>query len=115
MIFFILYHSFFFIATILKILNIEKVEKALYYVDRVFLWEFTLWKNGTDEVFYERLSLAEANVNKSYSYVNYFDGKLYFYEDETKEELLGFYSCTNTNTVDMKSTKYSSCFITTSI
>ena len=73
--------------------------------------EFTLWKNGTDEMFYERLSLAEANVNKSYSYVNYFDGKLYFYEDETKEELLGFYSCTNTNTVDMKSTRYSSCFI----
>lgn len=73
--------------------------------------EFTLWKSGTDEVFYERLSLAEANINKGYSYVNYFDGKLYFYEDETKEELLGFYSCTNTNTVDMKSTKYSSCFV----
>jgi len=73
--------------------------------------EFMLWKNGTDEVTYERLSLAEANVNKTYSYVNYFDGKLYFYEDEEKEKLLGFYSCNNLNTVDMKSTKYSSCFI----
>lgn len=73
--------------------------------------EFTLWKNGTDEVFFERLSLAEPNVNKNYAYVNYFDGKLYFYSDEEKEELLGFYSCTNSNVVDMKSTKYASCFI----
>lgn len=72
---------------------------------------FTLWKDGSKDPIYERLSLAEANVNKNYDYVNYFDGKLYFYKDEDKEELLGFYSCTYDNTVDMKSTKYSSCFV----
>lgn len=74
---------------------------------------FTLWKDGSKDPIYERLSLAEANVNKNYSYVNYFAGKLYFYKDEEKEELLGFYNCLNENTVDMKSTKYSSCFIAT--
>ena len=74
---------------------------------------FTLWKDGSKDPSYERLSIAEANVNKSYSFVNYFAGKLYFYEDEEKEELLGFYSCINDNTVDMKSTKYSSCFVAT--
>ena len=74
---------------------------------------FTLWKDGSKDPTYERLSLAEANVNKNYAYVNYFAGKLYFYEDEEKEELLGFYSCLNENTVDMKSTKYSSCSIAT--
>lgn len=73
--------------------------------------EFSLWKNDTDEVYYERISLAEVNVNKNYDYMNYFDGKLYFYEDEAKEKLLGFYTCTNKNTVDMKSTKYSSCYV----
>lgn len=73
--------------------------------------EFTLWKNDTDEVYYERISLAEVNVNKNYEYMNYFDGKLYFYEDEEKEKLLGFYTCTNSNTVDMKSTKYASCYV----
>lgn len=71
----------------------------------------SLWKDGSKDTTYEKLSLAEANVNKNYSYVNYFDGKLYFYKDEEKEDLLGFYSCTNKNTVDMKSTKYSSCFV----
>lgn len=73
--------------------------------------EITLWKDGSKDATYERLSIAEANVNKKYSYVNYFDGKLYFYKDEEKEELLGFYSCINENTVDLKSTKYSSCFV----
>ncbi len=73
--------------------------------------EISLWKDGSKEVSYERLSLAEANINKKYNYVNYFAGKLYFYKDEDKEEVLGFYSCLNENTVDMKSTKYSSCYV----
>ncbi len=73
--------------------------------------EISLWKDGSKEVSYERLSLAEANINKKYNYVNYFAGKLYFYKDEDKDELLGFYSCLNENTVDMKSTKYSSCYV----
>lgn len=75
--------------------------------------EITLWKDGSKDPTYERMSLAEANINKNYEYVNYFAGKLYFYKDKEKEELLGFYSCENENTVDMKSTKYSSCFIAT--
>lgn len=74
---------------------------------------FTLWKDGSKDPTYERFMLAEANVNKNYDYVNYFEGKLYFYEDKEKEELLGFYDCAYDNTVDMKSTKYSSCFIAT--
>lgn len=73
--------------------------------------EVTLWKDGSKDATYERMSLAEANINKKYEYVNYFDGKLYFYKDKEKNELLGFYSCSNENTVDTKSTKYSSCFI----
>ena len=73
--------------------------------------EVTIWKDGSKDATYERMSLAEAKVNKNYEYVNYFNGKLYFYEDKEKEKVLGFYTCENPNTVDMKSTKYSSCFI----
>ena len=75
--------------------------------------EFTIWVDGSKDATYERLSIAEATVNKNYAYINYFAGKLYFYKDTEKNDLIGFYTCANENIVDAKSTKYSSCIIAT--
>jgi len=43
------------------------------------------------------INIAEGDVSSSLSYVNYFDGKLYFYSDEEKQDLLGTYTCKNKN------------------
>lgn len=49
--------------------------------------------NNTNKVF----SLYESELNSSYKYVNYLDGKIYIYIDETKNSLIGSYTCTNVN------------------
>ena len=43
------------------------------------------------------VDLNEGNVSKSLKFYSYFGGKLYFYEDEAKETVIGSYPCTNTN------------------
>lgn len=57
---------------------------------------------------YINLSIAEAEANKNYDYINYFDKKLYFYKDEEKEELLGSYLCATENE---SPGKLDSCYI----
>lgn len=43
------------------------------------------------------INLAEGNLSKTLSFYSYFAGKLYFYEDDDKERLIGSYLCTNPN------------------
>ncbi len=59
------------------------------------------------------VNVAESLVNAKYEYVNYFDGMLYFYEDSTKEQLLGSYKCSNNNDVSSEDDDYTMCFIAT--
>lgn len=66
--------------------------------------------NGVD-VSYESLNILEASLNKNYEFVNYFDGKLYFYKDSEKKNLIGSYTCNNENYLSKDSKDYSSCFI----
>ncbi len=64
-----------------------------------------------EEPQYKTLSILEGNLNKSYDFVNYFDGTLYFYKDAKKTELIGSYTCNNKNELTAKSTEYSKCFL----
>ncbi len=56
-----------------------------------------------------RYDLWEGNLSQKLAYMNYFDGKLYFYEDQEKTKLLGSYQCTNRNEVEEKTEALSVC------
>ena len=45
------------------------------------------------------------------AYISYFQGKLYFYGDEEKEEVLGSYACNYANDVTSSTTELQNCFI----
>lgn len=58
---------------------------------------------------YYNVSINEGVLSISLPYHNYFDGKLYFYVDEAKEELIGSYKCSNKNIISDKTTKLETC------
>lgn len=55
----------------------------------------------------QALSLVDGNISATKTYYSYFDGILYFYSDEAKNNLLGSYTCTNKNS---DSTDFNSCY-----
>lgn len=59
------------------------------------------------------ITIYEGKLSANYAFMNYFGGKLYFYKDEDKNELIGSYSCTNKNNVDKNTTEFSNCYIAT--
>lgn len=56
------------------------------------------------------VNINEGIVSMGFDYYNYFDGKLYFYGDSEKEELLGSYKCSNKNLITEKTTKLETCY-----
>lgn len=64
-------------------------------------------EEGNDEYYY--LDKIVAQANEKYDYFNYFDGKLYFYKDKDKKELIGSYTCNNENTISNIKDIYTSC------
>lgn len=57
------------------------------------------------------INVYEGTLSSKLDFVNYFDGKLYFYSDEDKENLIGKYTCKNKNDVTSKTTELTNCFI----
>ena len=55
------------------------------------------------------IDLTEGEASKNYNYFNYFDGKLYFYKDEEKNELIGTYECNNKN--EIKDNVLTNCYV----
>jgi len=51
--------------------------------------------NDTKEV-----NILEGMLSSTFSYMSYFDGKLYFYGDEEKTDVIGTYTCTNINKIN---------------
>ena len=58
-----------------------------------------------------RINLNEGAFNKTLEYVSYFEGKLYFYSDSEKTELLGSYACNYANGVSEGDEALGNCFI----
>ena len=77
-------------------------------------FEFT-YSNGSLTITYDdkekTINVYEGAFNSKLDFVNYFDGKLYFYSDEDKENLIGKYTCKNKNDVTSKTTELTSCFV----
>ena len=61
----------------------------------------------------QTLNLVEGKVSATLAYMNYFDGKIYFYRDEEKTDLLGTYICTNKNNLTDKDPNLNKCHIYT--
>lgn len=59
------------------------------------------------------INLLEGEFNKENAYINYFAGKLYFYKDLEKTELLGSYACEYKNTISSDTKTLDNCFIAT--
>ena len=85
----------------------------IYNEDKVFVetrraYEIAI-NEGVLDVTYERnnrerttsIDLQDGIMSAKYNYISYFDGTLYFYQDEDKANILGTYKCSNENATDL--------------
>ena len=87
-------------------LNVYNEDKKLVETKRAYeieihddILDVTFTKDGKEKA--ESIDLQDGKISANYSYINYFDGVLYFYKDEEETNLLGKYSCTNKNSTDL--------------
>ena len=66
-------------------------------------------KNTDNTTRDEKLNLAEGDVSLKYDYYSYYNGKLYFYDDEEKTNLIGTYECNNKN--NNVSDSFTNCYV----
>jgi len=55
------------------------------------------------------INLLEGKISAKLEYLSYFDGKLYFYGDEEKIDVLGTYACKNKNIIDSEEDLLENC------
>ena len=106
-----------------KLKNTNYVKTTHYDKDGKFVrkdMSFELLRDGElvqlliyegEEPHYTNINVIEALGNTKYSYMSYFDGKLYFYSDDTKETLLGSYTCNTKNELSTTEEVLSSCTV----
>ena len=56
-------------------------------------------KNSDNTTRDEKLNLLEGEVSTKYDYYSYLNGKLYFYDDVEKTNVIGSYECNNKNNI----------------
>jgi len=66
--------------------------------------------NGEDKT-ENTYNILEAKLSNLYDYYSYENGKLYFFSDLDKNNLIGSYTCDNENAITDTSTAFTSCFI----
>lgn len=91
-----------------KLVKTEKSFDAEVYDKNLIL---TIYENDIDELETITLNLLDGIFSSSLSYMNYLNGKLYFYSDEKKENLLGSYVCNNKNTIESGNSSLNNCTI----
>ena len=60
---------------------------------------------------YTKINLSDGIVSKNIPYISYFGGKLYFYSDEEKSNLIGSYKCEYANDIDESTKELQNCSI----
>ena len=68
-----------------------------------------VYVNVQDEIY--EVNILEGELSSNYETVSYFDGKLYFYSDNSKNNLIGVYSCTNKNILNKKEDTLNNCYV----
>lgn len=61
--------------------------------------DVTYTRDGKDRT--ESIDLRDGKMSAKYGYLGYYDGVLYFYQDEEKSDILGTYECSNENSSDL--------------
>ena len=61
----------------------------------------------------KNINLNEGIISSNYEYMSYYDGKLYFYSDVDKADILGVYNCTNKNNVTDSNSELTNCNVYT--
>ncbi len=82
-------------------------EANLYDKDLIF----TIYGSDTNDYESVPLNLQEGIISSSMAYLSYFSGKIYIYQDEEKNTLLGTYVCNNKNVVDNSSVAFNQCTV----
>lgn len=98
----------------INIYNKENTLVSTKYSYKISIIEDTLeviYLNKNDKEKNTSISLNEGKLSSNFSNLNYMNGKLYFYKEETKKTLLGTYNCTNKNTVEKGTNTLSSCYV----
>ncbi len=93
-----------------KLVKTEKSFDAQVYDKNLII---TIYGENSDDLETITLNLKEGIFSSTLSYLNYLNGKLYFYSDEAKENLLGSYTCNNKNTIENTNASLNNCSIAT--
>lgn len=91
--------------------DIKEIKRSFEVALKDNAIEIAVYKNNDDDPSYTTIDLVEGQANKRHKYVNYFDGKLYIYKDEDKQEILGNYTCNNKNYIGKAEDNFEYCFI----
>ncbi len=89
--------------------HLQSTEESFYIEENGNTITVHVLNNGTEKT--TSLNKLEALNNKTIKFMNYFDGKLYFYSDEEKTNLLGSYNCTNKNNITKENIGLPNCSI----
>lgn len=90
--------------------KVVKTEESFWIINNDSSVTIEYYKNDTD-VESNVVNIYEGLISKNYEYVSYFDGKLYFYDDEDKTNLIGSYKCTNKNDINNIDSTYNNCYL----
>lgn len=86
-----------------------ETKESFYILENDNVINLTLVKNDDTKII--NINKAEGLRNKTLRYINYFNGKLYFYNDEGKTNLLGVYTCSNKNNVTVNADELKNCYL----
>ena len=70
-----------------------------------------VYESEANDATYTNLEIAPVKINKKHKYVSYLDKKLYFYQDEQKESIIGSYSCGNKNFLGTVGEDFDACYV----
>ncbi len=79
--------------------KIKETKQSFYLEEKDSKLSVVVYPSDYKDPTYTSLDLNVVKTNKNYKMINYFDGKLYFYKDEAKTDLIGSYTCNNKNTI----------------
>ncbi len=105
----------------IRLNNSDYVKKYVYdkdnrLVDTKVAYEVSVNKNEISLTIGEdtkNINMLEGKVSNNLDYISYFDGKLYFYSDKEKDELIGSYTCTNKNDIKNENSTLDNCYLYT--
>ena len=89
--------------------NLKEEKKSFKIEEKNNLINIKIFKNN--DLNKITLNKLEALKSKTIPFVNYFNGKLYFYQDNQKNVLLGSYKCNNKNLLKKENDSLDNCFI----